>query len=361
MLLGLNVPGAGVVNGTTLTGSQALRINTNTRAFIANGDVGQLADFLNRTSNFTGVNGGILRNGGLPENFVVVNPQFNGVDLHGNFGSSTYHALQLQVTKRLSHGFTNQLSYTWGRSIGDSDGDDVVNYRNGRNRGFDKTLLSFHRTHSIKGNGTWELPFGSGHAWLSTAPAWVTRLIERWQLGGIFSWTSGTPLTLTASTSSWSQLINQTPMIVGNFPKNIGKVVSTSSSGVITYFDGFQQVTDPSITNVTTANTLRNQFSNYAIADGQGQILLANPAPGQLGNLGLRWIEGPAKLGLDMNLIKRVRIAEAKEFELRVDVMNILNTPQWGDPTLDINSTNFGRITTAGGTRTFTFHTRFTF
>ena len=136
MLLGLNVTGAGVVNGTTITGSQALRINTNTRTFLANGDVGQFADFLNRTSNFAGTNGGILRNGKLPENFFVVNPQFRSVEMHGNFGNSTYHALQLQVTKRLSQGLAGQLSYSWSRAIGNSDSDDLTTFRDGRNRKF---------------------------------------------------------------------------------------------------------------------------------------------------------------------------------------------------------------------------------
>jgi len=31
--------------------------------------------------------------------------------------------------------------------------------------------------------------------------------------------------------------------------------------------------------------------------------------------------------------------------------INLLNTPQFGDPNTNINSTNFGRITTAGGER----------
>ena len=77
MLRGLNL-GAGVVNGTTVTGSASLRAYTNTRAFIANGSLVQLADFLNRSTSMTGQGGGFVRNSGLfPENFFVLNPQFN--------------------------------------------------------------------------------------------------------------------------------------------------------------------------------------------------------------------------------------------------------------------------------------------
>jgi hypothetical protein len=185
--------------------------------------------------------------------------------------------------------------------------------------------------------------------------------VERWQLGGIFNWTSGAPLTITAPTSSWTELTNQTPMLVGDFPKSAGRAVRASAPGVITYFEGLQQITDPSVATVTTTNALRDQFSNYAIADAQGRLLLTHPAPGQLGTLARGWIEGPSSLALDLNLIKRVRIDETKEFEVRVDAINVLNTPQWGGPNLNINSLNFGRITSASGNRSFTINARVNF
>src|SRR5262249_6267685 len=79
ILMGLNVPGVGRVNGTTLTGSEALRRFTTTNQWIANGEVARLANWFNSTNALTGVNGGLLRNGTLPENFIIVNPQFGSV------------------------------------------------------------------------------------------------------------------------------------------------------------------------------------------------------------------------------------------------------------------------------------------
>jgi hypothetical protein len=38
-----------------------------------------------------------------------------------------------------------------------------------------------------------------------------------------------------------------------------------------------------------------------------------------------------------------------------------LNTPQWGNPNLNINGATFGQITTATGARTFTFNARIDF
>jgi hypothetical protein len=371
MLRGLNIPGAGVVKGTTVTGSAALRAYTATRTFIANGSVGQLADFLNRSRNITNKGGGFVRNGGLPENFFVLNPQFNGVTLYGSGGSSTYHSVELRVTKRLSQGFTAQTSYTLSRALGDNDGDYFVDYRNPNNRRLNKAVLGFHRTHAFLTNGTFELPFGANRPFLKNAPGAVQRFVERWQVGAIFSWISGAPLTVMAPIATITQpfyiatagtppaCIVCTPDIVGGFPKSSGQVTKVSN-GVV-YFPGTRQVTDTSIAAVSSLNGLNGAFSNKAITDSQGQPLLVNPTPGQIGNLGLKWIEGPQTLGLDMNLIKRVRIAESKEFEFRMDAVNVLNHPVFGNPDTNINSLSFGRITTAAGNRRFTLGARLNF
>ena len=57
---------ANVVNGTSLTDSRALRLYTQTNTFLANGDVGGFANFLNTTSFITGAIGGLPRRVGLP-------------------------------------------------------------------------------------------------------------------------------------------------------------------------------------------------------------------------------------------------------------------------------------------------------
>jgi hypothetical protein len=361
MLRGLNIPGAGVVNGTTITGSAALRTFTSTRTFIANGSVGQLADFLNRSTSVTGRGGGFVRNSGLyPENFFVMNPQFNGARLNTNPGSSTYHSLQVQLTKRLSQGFTNSTSYVWSRGLGENDGDGFIDYRDPQNQRLNKAVLGFHRTHTFIANGTYELPFGPGRPLLNAAPGWVHRLVERWQLGGIVNVMSGQPLSITALIATTSQATAATtPNIVGDFPKSTGQVTRLANG--VSYFPGIQQIADPGRAGVTTLNGLQGTFTNKAITDAQGNPLLVNPAPGQVGNMGLKWLEGPGLVRFDMNLIKRVRLAETREFEFRMDAINVLNRPNFGNPVADINAANFGRITTASGERSFVVNARLNF
>src|SRR5262249_42640333 len=225
------------------------------------------------------------RKNGFPENFIVANPQFNGVTLNGNPSNSTYHSLQLQLTKRLSHGFQNSFSYTYSRTIGENDNDAALNYLNDRNRSTMKSLLGFHRTHDFRSNGTYELPFGPDRMFLKTAPGWVSRIVERWQLGGIFGFSSGAPLSITVAntttptgTASFNQFVTGPPVIVGNFSKSTGSITE-QPGGVVNYFAGLKQIQDPAFSGITTAQSLQGAFSNFAIADANGKPLLMNPTP----------------------------------------------------------------------------------
>jgi len=367
MLNGLNL-GLGPINGTTVTGSASLRNNTLSRAFLANGDVGQFADFLNRSTTVTGQGGGLIRNGGFPENLIVVNPQFAIVSMYSNPGNSTYHSMQLQLTKR-GRTFNTQASYTWSRALGEQDLDERTTYLDPRNRSLNKTLLGFNRTHDFRANGSYQLPFGPNQRFLSSAPGWVSRLVENWRFSTIFGLSSGVPLSIIASTSSVteatvavgsSQVALNRPDIVGDFPKSSGKV--TKVPGGAMYFAGLRQVVDPEGATVTPLQGLNSNFSNLAIADSSGRLLLVNPAPGKVGTLGSKWIEGPGSLRFDINLDKRITVAEKKELEFRVDILNALNHPNFDNPvSLDINDINFGRIQSATGNRLIVIGARVNF
>jgi hypothetical protein len=144
----------------------------------------------------------------------------------------------------------------------------------------------------------------------------------------------------------------------------MGKVTKVSN-GVV-YFDGFTQGTDPGLAGVTTLNGLNTAYSNKAIVAPNGQVVLVNPQPGEVGTLGLASVKGPRNLGLDMNMIKRFKLhGESTNFEFRIDAINVLNHPNFGNPTganLSINANNtFGRITSATGSRRFVINTRINF
>src|SRR5207249_3573902 len=126
----------------------------------ADGRVGEFANTLNTTTMVTLKAGGLLARNGFPDNFIVANPQYAAVVLNTNPGSSTYHSMNLQLTKRLSHGFTDQFTYTWSRTLGENSTDAGLEYQNPRDRHINHSLLTFHRTNDFRNNGTFEMPFG---------------------------------------------------------------------------------------------------------------------------------------------------------------------------------------------------------
>jgi hypothetical protein len=268
--------------------------------------------------------------------------------------------MQLEFNKRLSSGFAAQLAYTWSKSLGLSNDDGGLVFRTLRNRSLNRGPLGLDRTHLIVSNGTFSLPFGPNKPLLANAPAIVQRLVENWQLAGILSWSSGAPLAFTGARTSFNSS-SEAPMAVGALPKNTGEVVITSSPGVVTYFDGFGQVTDPDRANVTTTNNLASSNSEQAITDASGNLLLVNPRPGELSNFTRGYLRGPSTLGLDMSLGRQIQISETRSVEVRVDAINVLNHPNWGTPNVNINSTSFGRITTATGNRSVTGNIRVNF
>ncbi|HLH32255.1 MAG TPA: carboxypeptidase-like regulatory domain-containing protein [Terriglobia bacterium] len=360
MLNTINFPGIGIVGQGGLTGSQALRRYTNTRALLANGSAGGVAGFLNSTTNITGQGGGLFR-GRLPEDFFVFNPQFAGAGINGNPTTSTYNSLEVQVTKRLSHGFTSQTNYTWSKSLGVSSNNDLVSTRDPNNRNLDHAALSYDRPHVISSSGTYELPFGKNRALLASGPGWLQRLAEQWQFGGLMRISSGSPLTISAGgLSNVTQTANNTVNIFGPMPE--GKVTKFTNGSLPSYFTGLVQKTDPGVAGVTSANTLSTAYTNKAIYDANGNLLFANPAPGSVGSLGIGVVRGPRRFELDANLLKRVRVTETKSFEFRADVVNILNHPIFANPDTNINSATFGLINaTAGDGRRFTLGARLNF
>ncbi len=373
MLAGLSIPGVGLVNNTTLTGSEALRRYSVTNTFLANGSVGSLANFFNTTSTGTGVNGGILTHAGLPPNFVVVNPQFSSVLMIDNNGNSTYNSMQVHLTKRLSHGLTGQFAYTFSKTLGDTS----TQIRDQRDFHLSKSLLSIDRPQLFQWNASYALPFGKGGSFLKNAPTWLDEIVGGWQIASSFQWQSGVPLTFTSGTAaiggggyiqSLSYLTTTTANLVGSLPTGISKV--QKGSGFVQYFPGLSVQSAP-LPDFGGNTSLAGRFTNLEVVNSSGQVVLTNPEPGTTGNTAYYTpgVRGPSLMGFNASANKSFKIGERYTLSFRADAINLLNTPQWGysntSGTIGINtnidSPSFGRITSAAGNRMITFYGRFDF
>ena len=146
---------------------------------------------------------------------------------------------------------------------------------------------------------------------------------------------------------------------MGSLPKNAG-VVKHTDNGVV-YFDGLKQVDDPMIGSLTSLQLLNTRSPLKAIADSSGAIVAVNPSPGSLGSLSQTYLEGPGAFRLDVNLLKKFSLREGKQLILRADAINLLNSPVFDNPNTNINSTGFGRITAAAGSRVVVLSGRINF
>ena len=403
MFLGLNLnPGVagcdrnnpadlcGPVNGTTQTGSQALRLSqaligtTNTfRQALANGDYATLAGALNvfngtgagssnpatttGTVNFgvSGERGTVLKRANLgfnvpggnsgpnipanivvpaglfPANWISANPQVSSANYYNNNGKSNYHSLQMQTTIRAAQGLTFQGTYVWSRSLGISSN----TYTNPADRDSDYVLAPTHVTHDFRTNGTYALPIGPNKLLFGNTSGWIARAIEGWETSFIANMTSGNPVNITGGNTLYA---NGVPDVVGPFSsKSFGHVQWNRAAG--NYFGTrFGQVTDPQCGQV--APELTPYCSLQAITDARtGQVLLQNARPGRRGTLGQMTMELPGTWAFDAALTKQIRISETKRFQLRMDATDVLNHPDMGRPTLDMNNTNpFGSIQAKG-------------
>ena len=346
LFAGLTVPNQGVVNGTTVRGSDYVRSNSTFAAYLANGNVGAFANNINGSALLTNVNGGLLAHAGLPQNFFVTNPQFLNVFLVGNNENSTYNALQVEFEKRFSGGWVYQGSYVWSKALGQSELGSTQyydnNYKDPFNRSADKRIMTFSRTNVFKSNGIYELPFGKDRRWMKSANRLVDGVLGGWKLSGILTYTSGVPFTVSAPVSSFTQFTTGiTPDVSAALSKSTGALQFNGSGAC--YFCGFKQVPDPSIASL--ASSISSRSTLYAQV-GPGGVMLTNPLPGTYGNLAQTFFTSPNFFNLDAALSKSFRITERFNIELRTDWLNSTNHPDFSTASIDssIDSSTFGRF-----------------
>jgi hypothetical protein len=105
-------------------------------------------------------------------------------------------------------------------------------------------------------------------------------------------------------------------------------------------------------------------YGERTLAAYLDRTAFALPDPGTFGNHRNNSIEGPGYWTTDVALSRLINFADRQSVELRVEVFNLLNNINWGNPTTNFNSSNFGRITsmsTSGGPRVMQFGIKYGF
>lgn len=234
--------------------------------------------------------------------------------------SANYNSLQVKFDRRWANGFALTTAYTYGKAINYADDNggfsNLIDLRQNRARS------GFDRTQTWVQSFVYDLPFGPGRRFLQSGIGrW---LLGDWQLNGIFSAYSGTPLGFSYSATTLNAPGNSNRPNV-NGPIKILGAIGTGQQ----YFD-------------------TGSFSA--------------PAPATFGNIGRNIMSGPGIVNLDMGIFRRFPIGERITGELRMESFNFTNTPHFNNPSGSFGSTNFGQVTgAAADQRTFQFALKLTF
>src|ERR1700733_8459747 len=258
---------------------------------------------------------------------TVLNPNVGRIDTIQWTNSSSYNALETEVTKRLSHGLQVQGYYTWSRVIDEGSasivGDPFANsisslfffapkYRRGP--------ADFNVTNNLAINYTWYVPTPS------RGPSWA---LGGWQIGGIISARSGLPFTpLLGGGSDPLGLNNADPF---DFPDRLrgSGCQSPANAGSVTNYIKLNCFALPLATPAIAAQCVPFQ------PGGPPNPVLPGTCSNLLGNGGRNEITGPGLVEFDFSLVKNnyiKRISENFNAQLRIEAFNLFNHPNFNSP-----------------------------
>jgi len=297
------------------------------------GDLAAAMDALatNNTSRF-GVPSGSPST--IPPTFVLrPNGQFGQIFYQDSGGDSWYHGVYFAARRRFEKGLDFGLSYTFSRSEDMLSADPTGAATGGglsttsfqrtptdvRNFKLDKSRSDFNNTHVWQGNVLYELPFGKGRRFASSAPGWLNQVIGGWTLTTIYVYQSGEPYTLSSGARTSNGTHNSTGMMIGQ--QNTGGFLLPSPPGV----------TGPVLYRTGAISTiLTDPHLNCQNATGTGTYFCI-PPPGQNGD-GRNTLDGPHYWNVDMGILKVFDLTERFKLQFRAELFNALNHPNFENP-----------------------------
>jgi len=287
------------------------------------------------------------------------NPGIFGAGLILNGGTTDYHAFQGEIRRRFKNGIFGQMNYTFSKVLTNSAGTAQNRFEpyvdNARSE-IDKTRAEFDVTHVINASMIYELPFGRGKRFLGNTNGVFDRIIGGWQVSSIVHYQSGAPISILSGRGTFSNT-GSNPAVSTLTRDQIKDLfgIRKMPDGRVFYID--PKVTDPATGRAVGADNLGNT------AGFSGQVFF-HPTAGNIGTLQRLQFDGPSQTSWDFSAIKRIRFdAEGvRNLEFRADFFNFLNHPLFFVGDYNIDSTQFGRITSLNfGARVVQLSLKFNF
>ena len=243
--------------------------------------------------------------------------------------TSNYNALQVSLNRRMEHGLTLGIAYTWSKTLTNQSNDRSTETYDTYNPNLDYGPAQINQPQTFVANYVYNLPFYKEQHGIAG------HVLGGWELSGITQFTSGQSLNITQATDNFDC---QTPAgattgcIPGTYPGGINIDVSDIA---------------PRPDRVAPVQMLKKQtqwFSTSSFADAVGHF---GSAPnGVLLSPGIElW---------DLSAIKNIRFGDRATFQFRGEFFNAFNHTNFGQPSLsgggigtNTDSSNFGQVTAA--------------
>jgi len=245
--------------------------------------------------------------------------------------ASIYHGLEVRLEKRFSQGLSFLSSYTYSKAIDDSSAQ-FGNYsdenfpQDSHNLAAERGPSNFDARHRWVLSHIYELPFGPKRRYWNQATGLAGKLLEVWQVNGIWVFQSGQPYT---------------------------PALGFDNSNTETFQDRPNKIGDPYASGSGCSQTRTpNCWVNPAA--------FAASAPGTFGNAGRGSLIGPGVKSIDFSLFKNTSFAEGRMVQFRAEFFNLANHPNFDNPIRTLGPT-FGQIQSAGVPRQIQFGLRFVF
>ncbi len=237
---------------------------------------------------------------------------------------ANYTPLLVSVDKRFSRNFSLQLAYTFSKALGDQDS--VLTNSGGStdpfNRHNDYGPLSFDVTHAWVMSWVWNVPSGSWNRGFKGA------IVRDWQVNGIWTMYSGTPVLITSS-------VDRALYGLPNRPDRLA---------------------DP---RLDTSRPRQQQIAQYFNTSAY-----APNRPGVFGNAPRAdsQLRNPGSATTNLGVFKSFRgIRESHKLQFRSEFFNIFNRPNFGAVSSNLDGACFGCLTSAAEGRLIQFALKYIF
>jgi hypothetical protein len=279
------------------------------------------------TVSYVGSNGRHL----LQESYVNVEnsltglrpyPAFSQIGWRGTIGDSSYEALSVSLKRTFSRGLLASANYTWAHEIdddsnGSGDGDSITPQNvscqpTGAPQCGEYSSGAFDVRHAFNANAIYELPFGTGKAFLNRAGA-LSTILGSWSLSTNFTARTGFPVNLTTSATGPDGNTNeQRPNLVPGQPL---------------YLAG--------------RNFNPAAFCTPGTSD---QLYPGGACPSGFGDVPRNFLRGLGAWQMDFGLSKHIPVTERLQLQFRAEAFNIFNRPMYASPDGLISASDFGSI-----------------